>query len=138
MDLDLTPDQQLLRDTTRKFLHATVPLTAVRALAENAASFDRGWWQRGAELGWTSLLVDERRGGGSISGEGLRDLALVAEEMGAMVSPGPLIATNVVAQTLSREGSEELASQVLPGLLSGESIAAWCVAEPGRDITPEG
>ena len=55
-----------------------------------------------------------------------------------MVSPGPLIATNVVAQTLSREASEELASHVLPGLLSGESIAAWCVAEPGRDITADG
>ena len=138
MDLDLTPDQELLRDTTRKFLHGTVPLTAVRALAENAAGFDRGWWQRGAELGWTSLLVDERRGGGSVSGEGLRDLALVAEEMGAMVSPGPLLATNVVAQSLSREASEELASHVLPGLLSGQSVAAWCVAEPGRDITADG
>ncbi len=138
MDLDLTPDQELLRDTTRKFLQATVPLTTVRALADTAEGFDRGWWQRGAELGWTSLLVDERRGGGSISGGGLCDLALVAEEMGAMVSPGPLIATNVVAQTLSREASDELASQVLPGLLSGESIAAWCVAEPGRDITPDG
>ncbi|MDT5059305.1 MAG: hypothetical protein QOF66_7671, partial [Mycobacterium sp.] len=138
MDLDLTPDQELLRDTTRKFLQATVPLTAVRALAENQDGFDRGWWQRGAELGWTSLLVDERRGGGSVSGAGLRDLALVAEEMGAMVSPGPLPATNVVAQTLSREGSEELASHVLPGLLSGQSVAAWCVAEPGRDITADG
>jgi alkylation response protein AidB-like acyl-CoA dehydrogenase len=138
VDLDLTPDQELLRDTTRKFLQATVPLTAVRALAENQDGFDRGWWQRGAELGWTSLLVDERRGGGSVSGAGLRDLALVAEEMGAMVSPGPLPATNVVAQTLSREGSEELASHVLPGLLSGQSVAAWCVAEPGRDITADG
>ena len=47
MDLDLTSDQQLLRDTTRKFLHATVPLTAVRALAENPAGFDSGWWRRG-------------------------------------------------------------------------------------------
>jgi alkylation response protein AidB-like acyl-CoA dehydrogenase len=138
VDLDLTPDQELLRDTTRKFLQATVPLTAVRALAENQDGFDRGWWQRGVELGWTSLLVDERRGGGSVSGAGLRDLALVAEEMGAMVSPGPLLATNVVAQTLSREGSEELASHVLPGLLSGQSVAAWCVAEPGRDITADG
>ena len=138
MDLDLTPDQELLRDTTRKFLQATVPLTAVRALAENPAGFDREWWQRGAELGWTSLLVDERRGGGSISGAGLRDLALIAEEMGAMVSPGPLIATNVVAQTLSRDASEDLASHVLPSLLSGESVAAWCVAEPGREITPDG
>jgi alkylation response protein AidB-like acyl-CoA dehydrogenase len=138
VDLDLTPDQELLRDTTRKFLHTTVPLTAVRALAENQDGFDRGWWQRGAELGWTSLLVDERCGGGSVSEAGLCDLALVAEEMGAMVSPGPLLATNVVAQTLSREGSEELASHVLPGLLSGQSVAAWCVTEPGRDITADG
>jgi alkylation response protein AidB-like acyl-CoA dehydrogenase len=138
VDLDLTPDQELLRDTTRKFLNATVPLTVVRALAENSAGFDREWWQRGAELGWTSLLVDERRGGGSVSGAGLRDLALIAEEMGAMVSPGPLIATNVVAQTLSRDASDELASQVLPGLLSGESVAAWCVAEPGQSVTPDG
>jgi alkylation response protein AidB-like acyl-CoA dehydrogenase len=138
VDLDLTPDQELLRDTTDKFLRATVPLTAVRGLADNAAGFDRGWWQRGAELGWTSLLVDERRGGGSISGAGLRDLALIAEEMGAMVSPGPLIATNVVAQTVSRDGSEELASHVLPGLVSGESVAAWCVAEPGQSVTPDG
>src|ERR1700737_648265 len=138
MDLDLLPDQELLRDTTRKFLNATVPLTEVRALAENPAGFDRAWGRQGAELGWTSLLVDEQRGGGSVSGEGLCDLALVAEEMGVMVSPGPLIPTNVVAQTLSREASEELASRVLPGLLSGESIAAWCVAEPGRDITPDG
>jgi alkylation response protein AidB-like acyl-CoA dehydrogenase len=138
VDLDLTPDQELLRDTTRKFLQTTVPLTAVRALAENPDGFDRGWWQRGAELGWTSLLVDERRGGGSVSEAGLRDLALVAEEMGAMVSPGPLLATNVVAQTLSREASEELTSRVLPGLLSGQSVAAWCVVEPGLDITADG
>ena len=109
----------------------------MRVLAENGAGFDRGWWQRGAELGWTSLLVDERRGGGSISGEGLRDLALVAEEMGAMVSPGPLVATNVVAQTLSREASEELAPHVLPGSVRRVD-AAWCVAEPDRDITPDG
>ncbi|MCW2511020.1 MAG: acyl-CoA dehydrogenase domain protein [Mycobacterium sp.] len=137
MDLELTPDQDLLRDTTRKFLHATVPLSVVRAMADDPAGFDRGWWQRGAELGWTSLLVDEGRGGGSVSGAGLRDLALVAEEMGAMVSPGPLVATNVVAQTLSRDGSDELASQILSGLLAGASVAAWCVAEPGREITAD-
>jgi alkylation response protein AidB-like acyl-CoA dehydrogenase len=138
MELELTSDQELLRDTTRKFLNVTVPLTQVRALADNPAGFDRGWWQEGAELGWTSLLVDERRGGGSVSGEGLRDLALVAEEMGVMVSPGPLIPTNVVALTLSCDASDELAELVLPGLMAGEAIAAWCVAEPGRPATPDG
>ena len=138
MDLELTSDQELLRDTTRKFLNATVPLTEVRALAEYTAGFDRGWWQKGAELGWTSLLVDEQHGGGSVSGEGLRDLVLVAEEMGMMVSPGPLIPTNVVAQPLSCDASDRLARLALPELLSGKAIAAWCVAEPGRPVTPDG
>jgi alkylation response protein AidB-like acyl-CoA dehydrogenase len=92
---------------------------------------------RGAELGWTSLLVSEERGGGSISGQGLRDLALVAEEMGALASPGPLSPVNVVAETISRDGSDELADRLLPGLLSGDSIAAWCVAEPGRAAREE-
>jgi alkylation response protein AidB-like acyl-CoA dehydrogenase len=138
MELELTSDQELLRDTTRRFLQASVPLTAVRALADDPSGFDRGWWKKGAELGWTSLLVDEARGGGSVSGEGLRDLALVAEEMGAMVSPGPLIPTNVVAQTISVDGSDDLAERILPGLLSGESVAAWCVAEQGRPVDPSG
>jgi alkylation response protein AidB-like acyl-CoA dehydrogenase len=138
MELELTSDQELLRDTTRKFLTATVPLTQVRALADDPAGFERGWWRRGAELGWTSRLVDEQRGGGSVSGEGLSDLALVAEEMGVMVSPGPLIATNVVAQTLSRDASDKLAESVLPSLMAGEAVAAWCVAEPGQPVTPDG
>jgi alkylation response protein AidB-like acyl-CoA dehydrogenase len=138
MELELTSDQELLRDTTRKFLNATLPLTQVRALAENPAGFDRAWWRQGAELGWTSPLVDEARGGGSVSGEGLRDLALVAEEMGVMVSPGPLISTNIVAQTLSCDASDDLAELALAGLLSGEAIAAWCVAEPGRPVTADG
>jgi alkylation response protein AidB-like acyl-CoA dehydrogenase len=138
MDLELTSDQELLRDTTRRFLRTSAPLTAVRELVDDPAGFDRGWWKRGAELGWTSLLVDEARGGGSVSGQGLCDLALVAEEMGAMVSPGPLSPVNVVAQTVSTDGSDELAGRVLPGLLSGESIAAWCVAEPGVPVCPAG
>jgi alkylation response protein AidB-like acyl-CoA dehydrogenase len=138
VDLELTSDQELFRDTTRQFLQAEAPLTSVREWADTPAGFDRAWWTRGAELGWTSLLVSEERGGGSISGRGLCDLALVAEEMGVLVSPGPLSPVNVVAETISRDGSDELADRFLPGLLSGESIAAWCVAEPGRVPREEG
>jgi alkylation response protein AidB-like acyl-CoA dehydrogenase len=134
VDLELTSDQDLFRDTTRQFLQAEAPLTSVRAWADTPAGFPRAWWKRGAELGWTSLLVSEERGGGSISGQGLRDLALVAEEMGALVSPGPLSPVNVIAETISRNGSDEQADRYLPGLLRGDCVAAWCVAEPGRAV----
>ncbi|MGH3577055.1 MAG: acyl-CoA dehydrogenase family protein, partial [Mycobacterium sp.] len=60
MDLRITDDQQLLYETTRKFLESTVPLEAVRRLADEVpAGYDAAWWRSGAELGWTSLLVPE-------------------------------------------------------------------------------
>ena len=53
MDLELSDDQELFRETTRAFLESETPLTRVRELAAVAAGFEREWWRRGAELGWT-------------------------------------------------------------------------------------
>ena len=126
MQFGLTDDQQLFRETTTKFLEDTCPLDAVRRIAKDEpGGFDRDWWRRGAELGWTSMLVSEDHGGGSVSGRPLADLVLVAEEMGRLVSPGPLIPTNVVAGALSRAGSPAQHKH-LAGLLSGETVATWC------------
>ncbi|HEX3566403.1 MAG TPA: acyl-CoA dehydrogenase family protein [Acidimicrobiales bacterium] len=137
MELELTNDQQLFRETTRKFLETSTPLTVVREIAaENPDGFDRGWWRRGAELGWTSMLVPEDLGGGSVSGEGVMDLQLIAEEMGRLVSPGPLLPTNVVAAALSQPGAAGQHDDVVAGLLSGETIATWAVAEPGGSWSP--
>jgi alkylation response protein AidB-like acyl-CoA dehydrogenase len=138
MDLGLTSDQELLRSTTQQFLNDTAPLSVVRTWADLASGYDEDWWKQGANLGWTSLLVSEANGGGSISGNGIGDLAIVAEEMGALVSPGPLSPVNIVAQTLSLDGSEEMAKEVLPGLLAGEHTAAWCLAERGAEVAATG
>lgn len=137
MEFDLGQDEQVFCDTTRRFLTATMPLTALRAMADSESGFDRAWWRRGAELGWTSLLVAEEHGGAGLGPDGLRFLALLAEEMGRLVSPGPLVATNVVAATISRSGTSEHKAELLPSILSGESIAAWCLAEGGRKWSAE-
>ncbi len=131
MNLGLTDDQRFFQETTRKFLEQEAPLTTVRALADDPDGFGREWWARGAELGWTSFLVPEADGGGSLSGEGLVDLAIVAEEMGRLVSPGPLVPTNVVADAVARGGSDALRAAVLPGIVAGEVVGAWCIAGPG-------
>ena len=138
VDLGLTLDQELLRDATRQFLRDSAPLATVRKWASLPAGYPAEWWRRGAELGWTTLLVRDERGGGSVSGNGLCDLAVIAEEMGVLVSPGPLAPVNVVAQTISEEGTDEQAAALLPRLVSGETVASWCGAEPGQPFRPAG
>ncbi|MGD9796931.1 MAG: acyl-CoA dehydrogenase family protein [Acidimicrobiia bacterium] len=130
MELELSPDQELFQETTRKFLGSASPVTAVRALRHDARGFDAGSWRQGAELGWTSLLVPEEEGGGSVSGRGLVDLTLVAHEFGRHAAPGPLLPANVVAAALGRSGSAGQRADALPGLLAGETVAAWAHAEP--------
>ncbi len=126
MELELSEDQEFFQLTTRKFLATECPIATVRALEHDPAGFTAEYWRRGAELGWTSMLVPEGDGGGRLSEHGLLDLVLVAEEMGRLVSPGPLVPVNVVADALARVGSAEQRGRVLPGLLDGTSVAAWC------------
>jgi alkylation response protein AidB-like acyl-CoA dehydrogenase len=132
VDLSLNAEQSFFQETTRRFLETEAPLSRVRQLAEDPAGFDPDWWRRGAELGWTSFLVPESQGGGTLSGGGFSDLAIVAEEFGRMVSPGPLHPTNIVAAALAWSGTPDQQSQVLPGIVSGDSVATWCHKEPHR------
>jgi alkylation response protein AidB-like acyl-CoA dehydrogenase len=130
MDLQLTADQELFVETTRRFLEAECPLTEVRRLHDDQENgFDTDYWKKAADLGWTAMLVSEADGGGSVSGDGLMDLVLVAEEMGRLVSPGPLVPVNVVADSVARVGTDSQRSELLPGLVSGELIATWAFAE---------
>ena len=92
MQLQLTPDQEFFRETTARFLDEHASVALVRSLRDDPLGFDPDRWRRGADLGWTSLLVGEDHGGGSISGRGLVDLTLVAHEFGRRAAPGPATA----------------------------------------------
>lgn len=132
MDFELSADQRLFRSTTREFLARSVPLDVVRGLAASGVGFDRQWWRRGAELGWTAPLVPERLGGGSVSDVPMADLALVAREFGRACAPGPLVTTSAVLTSLVRE--ENRFGDLLAAVRSGETIAAWSHYEPGHGL----
>jgi alkylation response protein AidB-like acyl-CoA dehydrogenase len=123
-------DQELFEDTTRRFLDSHSPVTKLRDLAGTKAGFEPDYWRQGAELGWTSLVVPEEAGGGSVSGSGVLDLALLAYQFGLHAAPGPLGPTNLVGAAVGRWGSEEQQTGILAELLAGERIAAWALAEP--------
>jgi alkylation response protein AidB-like acyl-CoA dehydrogenase len=130
MQLSLTDDQVFFRDTSRRFLSSACPLATIREFRPSDAGFDADFWRKGVELGWTSLLVPERFGGGTISGDGVGDLTLICYEFGARVAPGPLIGCNVVALALAAAGAPAAQEEVLASLLSGEAVAAWAWGEP--------
>ncbi|WKG06086.1 acyl-CoA dehydrogenase family protein [Mycolicibacterium sp. HK-90] len=124
------PEQMLFTSTAQAFLEKEVPLSRVRELHAEGSSFDTEWWGRAAELGWASLLVPEELGGGSPSGDGVTDLALLAEQAGRTVAPGPLhpVSTVLAGLVEAPSGQEEL----IESLVSGETVASWAVHEPGR------
>src|ERR1700723_443150 len=130
MLLNLSEDQEFFRETTDRFLTEQVPPDTLRQLRHDPIGYDPSYWRRGAELGWTSLLVSEQRGGGTIS------------DSGRHAAPGPLAVVNVVAAALSEH---DAAADVVAGLLSGEAIATWCAPpfgstqwQPTVDVRREG
>ncbi len=135
MDLELSDDQELFRETTARFIDARCPIPRVRELAEHPVAHDPALLGEAGELGWFALFVPEEHGGGTVSGSSLRDAVIVAEERGRFVQPGPFVATNVVALALARDGTAEQQAALLPDLATATRTASWAFS--GRDGVPE-
>jgi alkylation response protein AidB-like acyl-CoA dehydrogenase len=131
-----SPEKILFASTTQAFLQKESPLSYVRELHAAGVSFDPGWWQRAAALGWTGLLVPEELGGGSVSGSGVADLAMVAEQLGKTVAPGPLNPVSTVLAGLVDCAEWQAHAATIETLMSGETVASWAVCEPGRGWAP--
>jgi alkylation response protein AidB-like acyl-CoA dehydrogenase len=142
--LQLSSDQESFRDTTAKFLDSLTPPAQIRKLRDDPRGFESSYWRRGCELGWVSLLAPEAQGGGSISGEGLVDLSLIAHEFGRRAAPGPLIAANVAVDALSAPSVANY-DDLVERVVSGDVLVSWVsgAAGPGRravglSIYPDG
>ncbi|MEO5899619.1 MAG: acyl-CoA dehydrogenase family protein [Ilumatobacteraceae bacterium] len=131
MDTDVTDEQRALLEVSTRFMEDVCPLRAVRDGEWRDVGFMASYRQQAAELGWYSMLVPESLGGGTVSGNGVLDAALLAFRRGGLLQPGSFVGTNVVALALALAGSAEVRDAVLPRLLSGEAAASWAVASAG-------
>jgi alkylation response protein AidB-like acyl-CoA dehydrogenase len=125
MELDLSSDQELLRETAARFIDSTCPLPTVRNLVDSVTGLPEGYLRAAGDLGWFAMLVPEEHGGGSVSGEGLCDLAIISEERGRALQPGPFVCMNVVAAALALAGSPAQQAGILPSVRDGEAVATW-------------
>jgi alkylation response protein AidB-like acyl-CoA dehydrogenase len=138
VDPDLSEDQRLLHDATQDFIKANLPLDGVRRLIDTAGELHSSYRPKAAELGWFAFLAPEELGGGGVSGDGLLDAVILAELRGRYLQPGSFVDTNVTVAALAAAGSAEQREKVLPALVSGESAAAWAMADPAGDWSGSG
>jgi acyl-CoA dehydrogenase len=118
--LVLSQEQRELRAAVRAFLGAASPLPKVRE------GYDPEVYARlSGELGLSGLIVAEEYGG---SGAGFAELAVVLEETGAALLPGPFLATTFAAIALAETPDKELLTAIAEGRI------AATLAQPAIDL----
>ncbi len=105
-----------LRSSVRDFLDKECSLQVVRALVESGGA-PTELWASMVGLDWPALSVPEEYGG---VGLGFVELAVVAEELGRSVDPGPLLSTISQFAPMVREaGTPEQRARFLSDVASG-------------------
>ena len=94
MHFAFTPDQEALRSEARRYLEERFPPERVAGLADSDAGWDPASWRELAALGWLGVCVSEDEGG---AGLGFVEEAVLLEELGRALYPGPYFSTVVLA-----------------------------------------
>ena len=133
MDARLDEAQERLRDSARGFLSRECPMRFVRDMMDDPVGTNEAVWMQLAGLGWTGLVVPERYGG---AGLGWLDLAVLFEETGAALLPGPLFSTVALGgNAIACAGSAEQCERWLEPLAAGTLRATLALQEPGGGAT---
>lgn len=124
MTIAITEDHLALAETARDLLAAKGALAENRAVLETDEVTLPTFWGDLADLGWLGLHLPEEHGG---SGYGIEELAVVVEELGRVVAPGPFLPTVITSAVVDAAGSDELRGRLLPGLADGSVTAGLAV-----------
>jgi alkylation response protein AidB-like acyl-CoA dehydrogenase len=141
-DYGFGQDEQILRDSARRFLEEVASIDKVRRLVAADATeayetstpparFDEAAWQKAVELGWTAVAVPEEAGG---LGMKCVAAAALAEEIGRRAVPMPLLST-MLATFVLREAGTAAANDWLGKIVAG-SVATLAIANAEGSLEP--
>jgi alkylation response protein AidB-like acyl-CoA dehydrogenase len=136
MDFGLSEEQELLQRSARDFLARECPTALVRELMRSEDGFARSFHEKLAGMGWTGLIIPDAFGGLGLS---MLDLAVLSEEMGRVVMPGPFFSSSVLAAvTLINSSATALKKEWLPRVASGEAVGTLAFVEASDRLDAEG
>jgi len=128
MDFRFTEEQEMVRDSARKFAQAWAP--KMEAFHANAlkGELDRTFFRELAEAGFAGSLIPEKYGGSEM---GLTPLAIAMETM-AIEGVGSVLTmlTQMNSLCVLRAGPDALREKYLPKVASGETVQAFAITEP--------
>jgi alkylation response protein AidB-like acyl-CoA dehydrogenase len=136
MDFGLSEDQQLLQRSAAEFLAGECPPSFVREVTRDEEGYPRALYRQMAELGWPGLIVPESYGG---AGMALIDLALLLEQLGRAVVPGPFFSSAVLATLAIMNGGTSAQKKAwLPRLAAGDALGTLAWLEESDRLDPPG
>jgi alkylation response protein AidB-like acyl-CoA dehydrogenase len=123
MRFALTEEQQQLAGTVRAVLARHSDSAAVRRAAASKKGYDERLWSLLCEqVGVSGLAVPEKYGGAGCS---LVETHVALEELGAALTPSPLLGSGVLAaQALLLCGDRAACHELLPGIVDSGTVAA--------------
>ena len=129
MELEFTGEQDELRSSVRSFLARECPLQLVRGVVETTETPDKLWASMAA-LDWPALALPEENGGMGLS---FVETAVVAEELGRVIAPGPVLSTLTQFAPVVREvGTTEQRERFLAPVAAGAVTGTLALADHPR------
>jgi alkylation response protein AidB-like acyl-CoA dehydrogenase len=134
MQFGLSESQGILKDTARKFFAGECPIAEVRRLMKTDTAHDAALWTKLAEQGYTGIIFPEEFGG---VGLGNVELALLMEEAGRALLPGPFFSTVALAgAVLNTAGSPEQKKKYLAPICHGQARSTLAMLEASASWDP--
>ena len=134
MQLTLTSDQQLMRESIRDFVHSEI--LPHRMEWDEEQHFPRELFGKMGELGLMGMLVPEQYGGAGLTyyeyKMAIEEIAKVCGSIGLSMAAHNSLCTGHILQF----GNEDQKRKWLPKLASGEWIGAWGLTEANTGRTP--
>jgi alkylation response protein AidB-like acyl-CoA dehydrogenase len=127
MDLTLSDEQRLLRESVDRFIAETYDADHRRRAAADPLGFSPEIWKKFADLGWLALPIDEAYGG---LGGGAIETGILMEAFGRGLVTEPYLSTVVIGAGLISEcGTEEQKQAILPRVADGSLRLAFAHSE---------
>lgn len=127
MDLTLSDEQRLLRESADRFVKENYTADHRRRIANDPLGFSADLWKQFAELGWLALPIAEADGG---LGGGAIEIGILMEAFGRGLVSEPYLSTVVIGASLISEcGTEAQKQALLPKIADGSLVLAFAHSE---------